>query len=610
MDKANILRWTFGLAALVLLLKAASIQIFNKTYQQRAFTTAIEQQVQYPARGLIYDRNGKLMVYNEAVYDLMVTYRRINPKMDTILFCNLLGIDKAAFIHNLNKPWGNQFSKNVPFPFLSKISAAKFAGYLEHAYQFPGFEPKLRITRGYTYPCAAHVLGYIGEVNQNDIEKSNHAYEQGDIIGQNGLEKTYEQELKGLKGVKYLLKDNLGREVGSYENGKLDSLAVSGYDLATSLDIELQLYAEQLFVNKVGGVVAIDPSSGEILCMTSAPSYDPNSMTLTQERGAIFTALNKDTLKPLLDRTIIAQYPPGSIFKTVVGLIALQEGVTTPGRSISCGGSYRNSGGDIRKCRDHPHPGNISIGLQFSCNSYFFTLFKDIVNKYGFNNPARGLDNFSTYLSNFGFGHKLSLEHFNEVAGFIPNSAYYNKIYNPSPWYSTAIVSLGIGQGELSFTTLQMANLAAIIANRGYYYRPHILKQIINRPGPANPEFNDKKSVRIDEIHFGPIIDGMEMVVSSGTARLAQVPDIAVCGKTGTVENPHGEDHAVFICFAPRENPKIAMAVYVENAGGGGRNAAPIAGLLIEKYLKDSISTEKKLIEETVLKTNLINALP
>lgn len=607
MEKPVIIRIVFIIAALVLLLKVAQLQLFDKTMRSRAQATAIEKQVQYPSRGLIYDRNGTLLVYNDAIYDLLVVYNKIDPQMDTTRFCQLLDITREQFVDNLKKPWGGQFSKNVPFVFLSKIQPQTWARFSEHLFDFPGFTPRLRSARGYAQNGAAHVLGYISEVNKDQISASVGVYESGDYIGTSGLERAYEPYLRGAKGVKYILKDNIGREVGPFEGGVRDSAAISGSDLISTLDINLQVYAEKLMANKVGAITAIEPNTGEILAMVSSPSYDPNLLTINQNRGAYYAALAQDSLKPLFDRTVLAQYPPGSIFKTVVGLIALQEGVTTPYRSIRCGGGFVNAPGDIRKCHGHPAPTNISIALQYSCNAYFFTLFKDLVNKYGFRDVENGLDNFYTYLSNFGFGQKLTSEIDYEATGFIPNSAYYDNVYKNSPWYATTIVSLGIGQGELSMTTLQMANLASILGNRGFYIQPHLLKQIRNQATLPNPDFDRKKLVRIDPIHFGPIIDGMAAVVTSGTARMAQVPGVEICGKTGTVQNPHGEDHSVFIAFAPRENPKIAIAVYVENAGGGGRTAAPVAGLLVERYLNDTISVQKKPLETQILNTDLIH---
>ncbi len=605
MEKTIYIRATIIISAIILLLKVAQLQLFDSRTRTSAQAAALSKQVQYPSRGLMFDRNGNLLVYNDALYDILVVYNNVNPAIDTALFCKLLEIDQDTYIKRLNRDWRNpQFSKNVEFVFLSKVSSKIYGRFQEHLFEFPGFRARLRNVRGYQFPGAAHVLGFINEVDQSFLDNHPDEYESGDFTGITGLENSYEKELRGAKGYKYILKDNLGREVGPYEEGRLDSSAVPGYDLITTLDIDLQMYAEQLMKNKIGGIVGIEPSSGEILCMQSSPSWDPNDLTIHKYRTERFEELLKDTLDPFFDRTVMAQYPPGSIFKMVVGLIALQEEVTHPNQFISCNGTYHNTKRDIRKCRNHPAPYNMSIALQYSCNSYFFELFKNVVDKYGYNQAERGLDNFHNYLKNFGFGATLSLDHFNEKPGFIPDSRFYSKTH-PN-LRSPNIVSLGIGQGELQMTNLQMANLAAILANRGSFITPHLLKSFRDAPQKLSEKATSKRSVRIAEHHFIPIIAGMQEVVNSGTGRSAKIDGIQVCGKTGTVENSHGKDHSVFLAFAPVENPQIALAVYVENSGGGSRYAAPIAGLLIEKYLNKTISISKEPLEQRLLETNLL----
>ena len=608
MERVVIIRGFIVFTALILLIKVAQLQLFDRSSRTSAQAAALSKQVQYPSRGLIFDRNGKLLVYNDAIYDILVVYNNIDPQMDTTLFCQLLEISSEEFLHNLNKDWSNpQFSKNVEYVFLSKVEPEVYGRFQEHLFEFPGFRARLRNVRGYQHPGAAHVLGYINEVDQNFLDQHREDYELGDFTGITGLEKSYEEELRGAKGYKYILKDNLGREVGPYNEGTLDSSAIPGYDLITSLDIDLQMYAEQLMQNKIGGIVAVEPSSGEILCMQSSPSWNPNDLTIHKQRTERFEALRADSLDPFFDRTVMAQYPPGSIFKMVVGLVALQEEISHPNRFIPCSGTYLNTRRDIRKCRNHPAPYNMSIALQFSCNSYFFELFKNVVDKYGANQADRGLDNFHNYLKNFGFGSPLSLDHVNEKPGFIPDSRYYSATH-PN-LRSPNIVSLGIGQGELQMTNLQMANLAAILANRGTFVTPHLLKSFRNTSPDQRSKNLTKRSVRIAEHHFVPVLRGMEEVVRSGTGRAAQIKDVVVCGKTGTVQNPHGEDHSVFIAFAPKDDPKIALVVYVENSGGGSRYAAPIAGLLIEKYLKKEISPAKEYLEQSLFETNLLPSL-
>ena len=605
MEKAIYIRITIIVSALILLLKVTQLQLFDSRLRNTANAAALSKQVQFPSRGLIFDRNGKLLVYNDALYDIQVVYNNVNPEMDTTLFCRLLEIDKQTFNKNLNKNWNSpQFSKNVEFVFLSKVSPTIYGRFQEHLFEFPGFKARIRNVRGYKYPGASHALGYINEVDQEFLDRPENTYESGDFVGITGLEQSFEKELRGAKGHKYILKDNIGREVGSYESGRLDSSATPGLDLITTLDIDLQMYAEQLMQNKIGGIVAIEPSTGEILCMQSSPGWNPNDLTIHKNRSERFDELSKDSLNPFFDRTVMAQYPPGSIFKTVVGLIALQEEVTRPNRYIQCGGTYQNTSRDFRKCRNHPPAYNMAIGLEFSCNSYYFELFKNIVDKYGRDEVNRGMDNFYNYLKNFGFGEGLSDFHFNEKPGFIPDSKYYAKTH--AKLRSPNIVSLGIGQGELLMTNLQMANLAAILANRGSFITPHLLKNFKGNNAARSENSNVQRSVRISEHHFVPVIQGMENVVKTGTGRRAQATGIAVCGKTGTVQNPHGEDHSVFLAFAPKDNPQIALVVYVENSGGGSRYAAPIAGLLIEKYINKEIAEPKKTVEESLFSANLL----
>lgn len=597
-------------AAFLLVAKLFQLQLFDKTYAERARNTAVEKFTLYPSRGLLYDRNGALLINNELVFDLLVTYTQIDPKMDTTLFCQLLDIQKTDFERALAKDWkGRKFSKRKPFVFLSSISAEKFVRFQENLYMFPGFFAQSRSVRSYPQPYAAHVLGFIREVDQKEIDGSGGTYQLGDFIGGSGLERSYEPLLRGVKGARFVLKDNLGRVVGAYEDASLDSAAIAGDDLVTTLDIELQRYAEDLLRNKVGSVVAIEPSTGEVLAFASSPSYDPNLLRISQERGKAVQEISSDPLKPFFNRAVMARYPPGSTFKLLVGLIALQEGVITPDQGVSCPGYYAY-GGSSWGCRSHPYPGNLQTAVQFSCNTYFFQTFRRIVDKKSFYDPQAGYDVFVEHLLNCGLGHPLGIDFPNEVGGNVPTSAYYNKIYpkEQGGWKSPTIISLGIGQGELLLTTLQMANLAAIIANRGYYIRPHLGKLIGGDNGarPAFPNL-EEKLVGIEARHFEPIIQGMRAVVDAGTGRSAQVPEVTVAGKTGTVQNPFGEDHATFIAFAPVENPKIAIAVYVENSGGGGRYAAPIAGLLIEKYMNGSISPHKEYIEKMILETDLIH---
>ena len=598
----------FLLAALVLLAKAAHLQVLDKSNRAKADATAIEKYSLYPSRGLIYDRNGALLVNNDPMYDLLVTYNQIDPGMDTALFCQLLDITRDDFLQALDKDWrSGRFSKRLPFVFLSKISAATYATFQEHLHKFPGFSVRLRNVRAYSHQNAAHLLGYIREVNNDEVALGGGVYAPGDYIGASGLEYAYEVELRGRKGARYVLKDNLGRDVGAYREGKDDTLAVSGHDLDISIDLELQQYAEKLMKNKVGGIVAIEPATGEVLTMVSTPTYAPNQLAIDRDRGKAYARLVNDTLNPFFDRAVMAQYPPGSLFKPLVALIAMQEGKLHPNRTISCGGAYYLNGAPLLGCHGHPTCLNVSMAIQHSCNAYFVTVYREVVDQFGFGNPQQGLDTFNAYLDRFGMGQPLGIDFPREKPGNYPTARYYDTWYQGQKRNSVWIRSLGIGQGELLMTTLQMANLAATIANRGHYFTPHLLTDYHNGNRTIPDDFKTPHSVGIDAVHFGPVIDGMEMVTLAGTARLAYIPDIPVCGKTGTAENPHGKDHSIFFAFAPKENPRIAIAVFIENAGFGGTYAAPIASLIIEKYLRNGeIHPSRAWIEQRMLQTNLI----
>lgn len=596
--------YIIALLSLGLICGAAYLQLISPKYKEQARRTTLERQSVYPARGLIYDRNGKTLVYNKPIYVIYATYRKIDPKMDTSWFCSLLGIDKEIFIKNLEKDWSSpQFHKSIPFVFLSKVSPEQFAIFQEHMYKFPGFSAEERSIRGYPHSHGAHILGYLGEVDKRIVENSNGIYVPGDFIGKAGLEVTYEQELSGRKGLLYILKDNLGRRVGSYDNGRLDSLARPGEEMKISIDLDLQAYADSLMMNKRGGLVAIEPSTGEILAMVSAPTYDPNLMTLDEDRNKGVMMLLNDTInRPLNNRAMTSVYPPGSIFKPILALIALQKNISWVDRGMACNGGFRLSATKKIGCHIHQRISNVSEAIQHSCNTYFVQITKDFLDQYSTKTPGRGLDTLVSYLNDFGLGDRLGVDYSYEGRGFIPDGSFYDRVYKKEAlgWKSMWVLSLGIGQGEVGLTTVQMANLAAIIANRGYYITPHFIKGYLSgRPFPE--EYKVKHKVRIDRKYFDPVIDGMEDVVTAGTARQAYIPGVTLCGKTGTSQNPHGKDHSVFFGFAPKENPKIAVAVFVENAGWGGSWAAPISSLLIEKYINKSISPSRKVLEEKMM---------
>jgi len=529
--------------------------------------------------------------------------------MDSSLFCKLLDIDNKTFNKNLNKNWSDvRYHKALPYTFLSKIDQKKFSGFQEQLFRFPGFYPLIRNIRAYPHTSAAHVLGYLNEVDSGVLAEDD-VYKKGDYIGVKGLEKKYESILKGKKGTKLLLRDNVGREISSFAGGDLDSLSEQGTDIYTSLDLELQSYCESLMENKRGSIVALDPQTGEILTMLSAPFYDPNMLNLDVDRGQSYRQLTADKLqKPLLDRSLGARYPPGSIFKPILALISMQEGVVTPDQTVRCDGEYHYKTFNYG-CHDHATPYNLQIALENSCNSYFFSMVRKLIEKEGFNSPEKGLNILKNHLVDFGLGKSLGVDLNNEVGGFVPSPEFYNGLYKKQKvnWKSTYIMSIGIGQGELQLTTLQMANLAAIIGNRGFYYIPHIVRGFSNPDIDIDPKYRNPNYVNIDDIHYDPVIEGMERVISRGTGYKARVPGIDICGKTGTSQNPQGKDHSVFFAFAPRENPRIAIAVYIENAGFGGDIAAPIAGLVIEKYLKGD--TKRLALEEQIKNMDLLENL-
>ncbi|MGK0388281.1 MAG: penicillin-binding protein 2 [Maribacter sp.] len=619
-NRQYIIQAFFIIASLTLIAKSCQIQILDSSYADTARAVVVSDITIYPSRGLIADRNGKLLVANKAMYDLMVIYNLVGA-MDTTKFCNLLSISEEAFVKNLEKDFGDtRFDKKVPFAFIKKISAEQYARFQESMYEFPGFFIQMRNVRNYPYGIGAHVLGYVNEVTQLDIDESEEKvesgdldtpYERGDYIGAKGLELQYEDQLKGVKGEKKVMKDNFGRIEGSWRDGSRDIQPASGLDLISSLDAELQRYAEKLMGNKRGGVVAIEPSTGEILVMVSTPTYNPNLLSINRDRGRAFSRLVQDTLRPFYDRSIMAQYPPGSIFKAITSLVGMKTGVWDVNRGVGCSGGYDYGGSRRLGCHNHVYLSNVVMGLQHSCNSYYCQLFRDVVDQYGYKNAGAGLDTLMKYVRGFGMGSKLGVDLPGEKSGLIPDSKYYDKWYpkDKGGWKSPTIISNAIGQGEIQMTTLQMANAAAAIANKGWYITPHLAKGFMKDGKPADVELSVAKHYTGIESHFfDPVHDGMEMAVKAGTARRAEVPSFILCGKTGTSEN-RGKDHSVFFCFAPKENPQIAIAVFVENAGFGGTYAAPIASLIAEMYLNDGVIDEKRQqTEDRILEADLLHA--
>lgn len=575
------------------------LQIVNKEYKQLANANVLRQVTVFPARGLVFDRNGKLIIDNQKEYDLWVIPGQVK-ELDTLGFCDLLGISDTTFRETLRK--ASQYSRYKPSLFVKGISVEKYATVQEELYLFPGFYGQVRTVRAYPFHSAAHTLGYISEVTPRQIEQSNGYYRQGDYVGTGGIEQRYEKVLRGEKGTRFVLVDVHNREQGSFNEGKFDTAAIPGFNMISSLDITLQTYGEQLMKGKVGSIVAIEPATGEVLAMVSSPSYDPSLLT-GQDRGKNFRKLLIDSLNPLFNRPIKAAYPPGSTYKPTLALIGLQEGSIHEFSTYNCPGAYYV--GSLRVgCHHSGFVPGVSNAIQHSCNSYFCNYFRRTIDHDSTKNVAQGLDNWKAALATFGIGVKTGIDLPNEGYGFVPGSAYYNKIYGEGSWNSVGVVSLGIGQGELGETPLQMANVIAAIANKGYWFNPHLVKKIIDDDSTLSKTII-RHTVPVDPEYFDLVIKSMELVVEAGTGTVAQIPGVTMAGKTGTAENPHGKDHSLFVCYAPVEHPAIAIAVIVENAGFGATYGAPIASLMVEKYLHDTISTPRKYLEERMFQTSL-----
>ncbi len=592
-NRKYIVQGIIVITALIFLIKLFFIQVLDPNYQLAAENNIVQKIVQYPYRGLIYDRNGELLVYNTPIYDLMVVPAEVDL-LDTASFCNFLGISKEDF--NTKMKAARRYSYIKPSKFIEKLPNQEFAQIQDKLIDYPGFYVRARTTRSYKDSILANALGYVGEISGRQLDRDTTGYyRQGDYIGISGIESEYEEVLKGRRGVKYKMVNVRGVEKGDFKNGQYDTLAIPGDNIITTIDADLQKYAEKLFAGKVGSVVAIEPSTGEILAFVSGPSYNPNLLT-GRDYSSHFSMLSADTLKPLFNRPLMAMYPPGSMFKTVQSLIALQEGVVTPNEQIYSNGQLigdlaPNGYYDVRKA------------IKLSSNNYFYKVFRRVINQDKdpdtYIDSRIGLEKWKNYVNQFGLGVELPIDLPNAKSGYVPDVEYYDRVYGVNRWKFSNIYSLSIGQGEILVTPLQMANLGAIIANKGYYYYPHIVKSI-NENGDKKPLYRQKQILPIDTAHFNVVIDGMELVVREGSARRAYMPNIDVIGKTSTVQNPHGPDHSGFMGFAPKQNPQIAIAAYVENSGWGGRAAASTASLLIEYYLTGEI--KRKWLEDFVLK--------
>ncbi|MCR4829748.1 MAG: penicillin-binding protein 2 [Bacteroidales bacterium] len=600
-ERSLVVKIIFVTVVVIFIVRLAMLQLFDDSLRKIADQQALRNVTQYPARGLIYDRNGELLVHNEAVYDLMVIPRMMKD-FDTAYFCHCLGMSREEFDAKMKKACS--YSLYSPSPFMKQISKEEYASWESHIYKFRGFYVQQRTLRIYDRPIAAHVLGYVGEVDSVDMSRDTmHYYRQGDYIGKSGLEKSYEEVLRGVKGKKVMQVDVHNREIGPYMNGQLDSTAIEGGNLYTTLDADLQAYAEELMANKRGCIVAIEPKTGEVLTLVSAPCYDPN-LLVGRVRGTNYMMLLNDISRPLFNRALQAQYPPGSIFKIAQAMTALNLGVITPGQGFACD--------KILGCHNHPSARSVQEAIKMSCNPYFYYTYRRVIQQGKYKNKfidsQYGLTVWDDYMHRFGFGERLGIDLPNVNSGFIPDTAFYNKRYGEGRWAFTTIYSNSIGQGEVGVVPLQMANLACIVANRGYYYTPHLVRYF----GPdsaRNEEFYERHETGIKSSYFDIAANGMYDVVhgAGGTAHRANIPDIDICGKTGTAENI-GIDHSVFIAFAPMDNPQIAVAVYVENAGAGGVWAAPIASLVIEKYIRGEVT--RKDFERQYREANPCQKLP
>ena len=593
--RGHIIHAAFILVGLIFLAKLFFIQVVSDGYQHAAEKNIIQPIVEYPCRGAIYDRNGAFLVQNVPCYDLMVIPKQVK-EFDRLALCQDLGIDLPTFNQALRK--AKSYSYVKPSIFLKGLSQETWAKIQDHFSEYRGFFVQARTVRKYPSPILAHTLGYVGEISAKQLAAdTSNAYKQGDMIGISGLEKGYESVLRGKVGIQFEVSDVRGRRKGAFRDGALDKASVPGQDLRITIDTALQLYGEQLMKNKLGSIVAIVPQTGEVLALVSSPFYDPNLLT-GNGLGRHFAALEQDQLAPLFHRPIMAMYPPGSTFKIMQALLALQEKVIHKDTAYTCNKKLVN-------CHHHPRIRGLHDAIRYSCNPYFYHVFKNFINSgvssNTYEDTRMGLEKWNVYLKEFGFGAPLGIDLAHEKGGYVVAPDFYDRRYGKGRWKASTIRSLDIGQGELLLTPLQMANFAAILANRGYYYAPHLVKQIGDHPIVFSEE-QDKHETGIDKKYFELVAKAMQEGVAGkkGTSWRARVQGIDICAKTGTSENPHGEDHSLCIAFAPRENPQIALAVCVENAGWGGRAAASITGLMIEKYLKGNVS--RPWIENYVLK--------
>ena len=597
-----------GVVAAILLGKLFYIQIIDNKYKINASNNSMVYDIIYPTRGVIYDRNGKIIVGNKVAYDIMVTPREVKP-FDTLMLADALGIrpdlirEKMAEYARNRRKIGYQ-----SVVFLKQVPPETYMRFGELQYNFPGFRGQVRSIRDYPVDAGGNLLGYVSEVDQSFIEAHEGEYRPGDYAGKTGIEAAREKDLKGEKGYHIYLRNSKNQIEQRYKDGLMDKEAVPGRDIVTTIDADLQQYGQSLMQNKVGSLVAIEPKTGEILSLVSSPGIHVDMLA---NIGQHYDEISRDPYKPMFNRAVQAPYPPGSVFKLVNGLIGLQEGTLRPEMAYPCSNGY-HFGSHTLGCHTHRSPLVLEEAVMMSCNSYFCYVLRNVLENKKYKDIAESLDRWNDYVQSFGFGHKLGSDFPAELGGTLPTSKYYNKIYGKGGWKFTTIISISIGQGEVGVTPLQIANFCATVANRGWYRIPHIIKA--SEGVKIDPKYYEKQYTMVDTLQFKKVIKGMWRAVNSGygvgaTASIAAVPGLDICGKTGTAQNPRGADNSVFICFAPENDPKIAVAAYIENAGFGATWAAPIASLLVEKYLPGEISEERKYLENRILQANLMSGV-
>ena len=592
-------------AALILIGKLFVIQIVDSSYKIDASNNSMVYSTIYPTRGIIYDRNGRILVGNKVAYDILVTPKEVT-EFDTLALSEALGVTPGFIKEKMDGYYRNR--RRIGYQsvvMLKQLPPERYMRFAELAYKFPGFRGQPRSIRQYPYNAGGNLLGYVSEVDSRYIETHGGEYKAGDYAGMTGIEATCEKYLKGEKGYRIFLRDSRNRIESSYRDGEMDKEAIPGKDIVTTIDAELQNYGQTLMQNKVGSLVAIEPSTGEILALVSSPGIDVDVLA---DIGSHYTEIASDPYKPMFNRAVQASYPPGSVFKLVNALIGLQEGVVTPQTEYPCHRGYRY-GNRKMACHDHRSPIDMKESIMMSCNAYYCYVFRSILEDSGNGAVPQALAKWDEYVASFGFGHKLGSDFPAELGGNIPGPKLYDKMYGKGRWKSTNIISLSIGQGEIGCTPLHLANLCATMANRGYYYIPHIIKE--SGSVGIDPKYKERQYTMVDTSYFSTLVEGMYMAVNSGygsgaTASVAEVEGLDICGKTGTAQNPHGDDNSVFICFAPKDNPKIAVAAYIEHGSFGARWAAPIASLLTEKYLTGEIRESRKPLEKRMMEGRLL----